>query len=70
MRQRTAGVLAIAIAGVGAIAAVAFVVGRGGAEAGEGTASRADALRDLILYTIGASTDPYRASSPDGFGLA
>lgn len=71
MRQRTAGVLAIAIAGVGAIAGVAFVDGHGGAEAGERNVAAAGVSKlDLILYTIGASTDPYRASSPDGFGLA
>lgn len=71
MRQRTIGVLAMAIAGVGAIAAVAFLVGRGGADASErNVAAAGGSKRDLILYTIGASTDPYRDSSPNGFGVA
>lgn len=50
-----------------AITAIALAIGRGD---GGGSAAVASASGvGGILYTIGASTDPYRDSSPGGFGV-
>lgn len=71
MHWRLLAVLTTSAVCVIAIIAAAFLLGRG--ESKDGKPLPAGAVLSatgLVLYTIGVSTDPYRDSSPNGFGVA
>jgi hypothetical protein len=58
----------VAVVGLAAVVLAVVVLGRGEAEEADPAAGLA--RRDLVLYTIGVSTDPYGRSTPEGFGVA